>query len=55
MVPPPKKRKVDESSNGHVNGTNGVKGKALSNIAATIEEKARWQGFCELESEPVRT
>jgi len=49
MAPPQKKRKVSAT-----NGSNGVK--LFPNpplAAATLTDKQRWQGFCEIESEPV--
>jgi len=45
---------VDESVDNKVNGTNGDHSKSSLSTTATSEEKAQWQGFCELESEPVR-
>jgi len=55
MAPPSKKRKVDESPENNLNGTNGHHTKPPINMTATSEEKAQWQGFCELESEPVKS
>jgi ubiquitin carboxyl-terminal hydrolase L5 len=57
MAPPTKKRKVNGNHTNGDDATNGtLNSKVFPNpplVAATPIDKQRWQGFCEIESEPV--
>ena len=56
MAPPAKKRRVggnSNESNGHASDDQG-RTYHPPFPPVTLEAKTKWQGFCEIESEPVR-